>query len=112
MCFKNLPIEFDAQGTARLKPGIADPYSFAQGPLRIADDRDRIEELFEDYDSVRRVDVDRVTRVADGSAVDLQALLELVDQGCAPELAVRIVAPLAWQPPTHDSPLTVSAGRR
>ena len=27
MCFKNLPIEFDASGKASLKPGVADPYS-------------------------------------------------------------------------------------
>jgi hypothetical protein len=28
---------------------------------------------------------------------DLHALIELVDRGCPPELAVRIVAPLDWQ---------------
>src|SRR5687768_13849625 len=27
MCFKNLPIEFDASGRASLKAGVADPYS-------------------------------------------------------------------------------------
>src|SRR3712207_7872269 len=27
MCFKNLPIEFDEGGKARLKAGVADPYS-------------------------------------------------------------------------------------
>jgi hydrogenase large subunit len=27
MCFKNLPIEFDASGKARLREGVADPYS-------------------------------------------------------------------------------------
>ena len=27
MCFKNLPIEFDEKGKARLKQGVADPYS-------------------------------------------------------------------------------------
>src|SRR5215217_1837021 len=27
MCFKNLPIEFDASGKASLKAGVADPYS-------------------------------------------------------------------------------------
>jgi hypothetical protein len=32
--------------------------------------------------------------VADDSAFDLHALLQLVDSGCPPELAVRIVAPL------------------
>jgi hypothetical protein len=29
MCFKNLPVEFDADGRARLKEGIRDPYSVA-----------------------------------------------------------------------------------
>ena len=28
MCFKNLPIEFDASGVARLKEGWANPYAF------------------------------------------------------------------------------------
>jgi hypothetical protein len=36
-----------------------------------------------------------------GAAVDLHALLQLVDRGCAPELAARILSPLdarAWTP--------------
>ncbi len=54
MCFRNLPIEFDAQGHARLKPGVADPYSYTQGGLlQIKDDRERFAELFEGCDSVR-----------------------------------------------------------
>ena len=28
MCFKNLPVEFDEQGNARLKEGVADPFSY------------------------------------------------------------------------------------
>ncbi len=31
MCFKNLPIEFDASGKASLKAGVADPYSVTVG---------------------------------------------------------------------------------
>ena len=112
MCFKNLPIEFDAQGKARLKPGAADPYSYAHRPLQIEDDRDRIEELCERYDSLGRVDVDRVTRAAGGVVVHLNALLELVDRGCAPELAVRIVAPLDWKPADEESSRTLSPGGR
>lgn len=112
MCFRNLPIEFDAQGHARLKPGVADPYSYTQGPPQIEDDRERIKELFEGCDSARRIDVGRMTSVAGGIVVDLHALLELVDRGCAPELAVRIVAPLEWKPPTNESSLTASTGRR
>jgi hypothetical protein len=34
------------------------------------------------------------TSLARDWAVDLHALLELVDRGCAPELAARILAPL------------------
>jgi hypothetical protein len=33
-------------------------------------------------------------RLADASAYDLHALIELVERGCPPELAVRILAPL------------------
>jgi hydrogenase large subunit len=29
MCFKNLPIEFDASGKATLKEGMGDPYAVA-----------------------------------------------------------------------------------
>ncbi len=32
MCFKNLPIEFDASGTARLKEGWANPFAFEPVP--------------------------------------------------------------------------------
>jgi hydrogenase large subunit len=28
MCFENLPIEFDAEGNARLKPGVSNPYAY------------------------------------------------------------------------------------
>ena len=33
MCFKNLPVEFDASGRATLKGGIADPYTALAGPV-------------------------------------------------------------------------------
>jgi hypothetical protein len=38
------------------------------------------------------------TRVAADSAYDLHALIELVERGCVPELAVRILAPLEGGP--------------
>ena len=45
-------------------------------------------------------------RLAREDRVDLHALLELVDRGCSPRLAVRILAPL-------DEPLeTAGAGQR
>jgi hypothetical protein len=36
-------------------------------------------------------------RLAGDADFDLHALLELVDRGCPPVLAVRILAPLRWQ---------------
>ncbi|MBA3585115.1 MAG: nickel-dependent hydrogenase large subunit [Gemmatimonadetes bacterium] len=66
MCFKNLPIEFDAQGNATLKPGVADPYSYTETPLPtpIEDDPEKMRELFARNGAIRRVDFDPVTRVA------------------------------------------------
>lgn len=37
--------------------------------------------------------------IAAQSHADLHELLELIDRGCRPDLAVRIVAPLEEQPP-------------
>jgi hypothetical protein len=43
-------------------------------------------------------------RVAADGAYDLHALLELVDRGCPPELAVRILAPLETEHGTSARP--------
>ena len=43
-------------------------------------------------------DTPAARRLGRGSAYDLHALLELVDRGCPPELAVRILAPLDPDP--------------
>ncbi len=78
MCFKNLPIEFDAQGNATLKEGVPDPYSYNETELQtpIEDDPERMQELFARNGAVRRVDFDPVTRVAGALAfhtvVDLE----------------------------------------
>jgi hydrogenase large subunit len=66
MCFKNLPIEFDAQGNARLKAGVANPYAYMEtpAPTPIEDDPERMRQLIERNGSIRRVDYDPVTRVA------------------------------------------------
>jgi hydrogenase large subunit len=66
MCFKNLPIEFDAAGNATLKPGVANPYTYVEtpAPTPIEDDPARMRELFQRNGAVRRVDFDPVTRVA------------------------------------------------
>lgn len=37
-------------------------------------------------------------QLAGDPQVDVHALLELVDHGCPPELAARIMAPLDWDP--------------
>ncbi len=66
MCFKNLPIEFDAQGNATLKDNVANPYAYTETPLPtpIEDDPERMRDLVERNGGVRRVDFDPVTRVA------------------------------------------------
>ncbi len=66
MCFKNLPIEFDAQGNATLKESVPNPYSYVEtpAPTPIEDDPERMRDLHERNGSVRRVDFDPVTRVA------------------------------------------------
>ena len=74
MCFKNLPVEFDTQGNAFLKEGIADPYSYTTTSL--ADSEDKIKELLSRNGYIKSVDFDPVTRVAGAlafhSVVDLQ----------------------------------------
>ncbi|HWC26229.1 MAG TPA: nickel-dependent hydrogenase large subunit [Solirubrobacteraceae bacterium] len=78
MCFKNLPIEFDAAGNATLKPGVANPYSYTETavPTPIEDDPARMQELVARNGAIRRVDFDPVTRVAGALAfhtvVDLE----------------------------------------
>src|SRR5262245_25862317 len=65
MCFKNLPIEFDEQGNARLKPGVANPYSYEVRELTpIEDSPEKLKKLLERNGHIRRVDFDPVTRVA------------------------------------------------
>ena len=74
MCFKNLPIEFDAQGNARLIAGVADPYKYESVSL---EERDlKLKEIARKNGQTRDVDFDPVTRVAGAlafhSTVDLQ----------------------------------------
>lgn len=77
MCFKNLPIEFDEQGNARLKEGVADPYSYQVQEVPVLEqDPEKLEELLARNGHIRRVDFDPVTRVAGALAfhtvVDLE----------------------------------------
>src|SRR5512143_2958326 len=74
MCFKNLPIEFDANGKAYLKEGVRDPYAYQT--LSISDQADKIKELLARNGHIKSVDFDPVTRVAGAlafhSVVDLK----------------------------------------
>ncbi len=74
MCFKNLPIEFDENGRAYLKEGVANPYSYETKSL--ADQEDKVKELLARNGYIKNVDFDPVTRVAGAlafhSVVDLQ----------------------------------------
>lgn len=73
MCFQNLPIEFDEEGHAHLKEGVADPYAVQTRPI----DRSQIEELVRRNGHIKDLDIDPVTRVAGALAfhavVDLDA---------------------------------------
>jgi len=80
MCFKNLPIEFDAGGQARLREGIRDPYSLANArPTVAVTDRDRedqIKRLLAANGHIKDLNMDPVTRVAGALAVHVTADLE------------------------------------
>src|ERR671930_563627 len=73
MCLKNLPVEFDAQGRARLRADVADPYAYQAREI----DRSQVEELLRRNGHIRDMSVDPVTRVAGALAfhavVDLEA---------------------------------------
>ncbi|MDQ3150073.1 MAG: nickel-dependent hydrogenase large subunit, partial [Chloroflexota bacterium] len=66
MCFKNLPVEFDANGQASLRGGIPDPYAAlaapANVPLQLS--QEQVEELVRRNGHIKSVDFDPVTRVA------------------------------------------------
>src|SRR6185436_15610161 len=74
MCFKNLPIEFDSEGRARLLPGVADPYKYESVSLEERDQR--LLAIARKNGQTRDVDFDPVTRVAGAlafhSTVDLK----------------------------------------
>lgn len=62
MCFKNLPIEFDEQGRARLVEGVANPYAYVNES--IGDRDDRLRDIARKNGQLVDVDYDPVTRVA------------------------------------------------
>ena len=67
MCFKNLPIEFDAHGKPQLRSGDPDPFGTGRDVLASTErppSRDKIEELLARNGYIKNVDFDPVTRVA------------------------------------------------
>ncbi|MBI4504727.1 MAG: nickel-dependent hydrogenase large subunit, partial [Chloroflexi bacterium] len=74
MCFKNLPIEFDEQGRARLREGVPDPYTYR--PAATLEERQqRIEELLARNGHIKEISIDPVTRVA--GALAFHAVVDL-----------------------------------
>ena len=62
MCFENLPIEFDEQGNARLKEGVANPYSYT---VQTVEEREAyLTDIARKNGQISDVDFDPVTRVA------------------------------------------------
>lgn len=78
MCFKNLPVEFDASGKAFLRPGVANPYDPATTPAGAPTQLTpgKIEDLLRRNGHIKSHDFDPVTRVAGAlafhSVVDLK----------------------------------------
>src|SRR5919199_6286652 len=60
MCFKNLPVEFDAEGRPYLKGGIANPYGYERKELTDS----QIKDLLARNGHIKEVSIDPVTRVA------------------------------------------------
>ena len=79
MCFKNLPIEFDAHGKPRLRAGEPDPFG-TSGEVLVSTERslshDKIEEMLARNGHIKNVDFDPVTRVAGALALHAVADLE------------------------------------
>src|SRR4051794_9079969 len=70
MCFKNLPIEFDASGRAQLRQGVADPSPVpSAGPKGFARRRDGPGARLAAPPRLRDWNIDPMTRVAGALAV-------------------------------------------
>jgi hydrogenase large subunit len=80
VCFKNLPIEFDESGKARLRGGIPDPYSVTvtrpEVTMSEAERQDQIQRLIASNGHIKDLNMDPVTRVAGALAVHVTADLE------------------------------------
>ncbi len=71
MCFKNLPVEFDAQGNASLIGGLANPYAYTPREIK----REKLEELLARNGHIKDVSISPVTRVA--GALSFHAVADL-----------------------------------
>ena len=81
MCFKNLPIEFDAEGRAFLREGVRDPYAPGTTPPIGAPAQltaEKIEDLLRRNGHIQSVDFDPVTRVA--GALAFHAVTDLKER--------------------------------
>ncbi len=80
MCFKNLPVEFDPSGRARLRGGIRDPYSVTvtkpDVDMTDAEREAEIRRLMARNGHIKDLNMDPVTRVAGALAVNVTADLE------------------------------------
>ncbi|MFN2608410.1 MAG: nickel-dependent hydrogenase large subunit [Acidimicrobiales bacterium] len=80
MCFKTLPIEFDASGKAQLRGGIPDPYSVTLTKPDVGttdEEREaRVRRLVARNGHIKDLTMDPVTRVAGALAVHVTADLE------------------------------------
>ena len=63
MCFKNLPVEFDAAGKAHLRPGVVDPYA-VKANTQVRTQEEKIRSLLAKNGHIKEVSIDPVTRVA------------------------------------------------
>ncbi|TQM11101.1 nickel-dependent hydrogenase large subunit [Pseudonocardia kunmingensis] len=77
MCFKNLPIEFDATGRATLRGGIRDPYSLDVSKpdvaMNDAQREEQIRQLVAANGHIKDINMDPVTRVAGALALHITA---------------------------------------
>ncbi|MBW3664714.1 MAG: nickel-dependent hydrogenase large subunit [Actinobacteria bacterium] len=80
MCFRNLPVDFDEAGNARLRGGIPDPYAVSVSRPDIAetdaDREERIQRLMARQGHIKDLNMDPVTRVAGALAVNVTADLD------------------------------------
>ncbi len=80
MCFKTLPVEFDAAGNARLREGIPDPYSVSTARPEVhmteAEREAQIKTLVARNGHIKDLNMDPVTRIAGAMAMHITADLE------------------------------------